>query len=79
MDLNLFIHHNHLHSTLQFISGLGPRKSKKLIVDAISRFGSKKIQTREKLEMFLGKTVYASCAGFIKIKVPQVDGVNIMD
>jgi transcription elongation factor SPT6 len=31
VDLNLLVDHDHMHSTLQFISGLGPRKARRLI------------------------------------------------
>jgi transcription elongation factor SPT6 len=42
LDLNLVVDHEHMHSQLQFISGLGPRKSKNLI-DRIKQLGSKLI------------------------------------
>ena len=31
VDLNLLVDHEHMHCVLQFISGLGPRKAKRLI------------------------------------------------
>jgi transcription elongation factor SPT6 len=42
IDLNLVVDHDHMHSMLQFVSGLGPRKSKNLI-DRIKQLGSKLI------------------------------------
>lgn len=44
IDLNLLIDHEHMHAMLQFISGLGPRKAKRMI----SKFKSlgKKLTTR---------------------------------
>ena len=44
IDLNLLIDHEHMHSMLQFVSGLGPRKAKRMI----SKFKGlgKKLTTR---------------------------------
>lgn len=69
IDLNLVVDHDHMHSMLQFVSGLGPRKSKNLI-DRIKQLGSKLI-TRSQIykEKLLARSVYISASAFLKIKI----------
>ena len=40
VDINLVCEHEHMSAMLQFVSGFGPRKSKKLISN-ISKIGKK--------------------------------------
>ena len=59
-----------MHTTLQFVSGLGPRKAKRLIQKVKSE--GKKIQTRGELYKlnYLDKYVYISAVAFMKIRCP---------
>ena len=79
IDLNLLFDHEHMHSMLQFISGLGPRKAKRMI----SKFKGigKKLATRGEIfkTKLLTQEVYFSANGFLKIRIPKEDmpsGVN---
>ena len=79
VDLNLLFDHEHMHSMLQFISGLGPRKAKRMI----SKFKGigKKLATRGEIfkTKLLTQEVYFSANGFLKIRIPREDmpsGVN---
>ena len=79
IDLNLLIDHEHMHAMLQFVSGLGPRKAKRMI----SKFKSlgKKLTTRGEIfkTSLLTQEVYFSANGFLKIRIPKEDissGVN---
>lgn len=68
VDINQIIKHRHLSAPLQFIAGLGVRKSNELI-ERISHEMVGGVHTR--IELFngiLNKTVYINCIGFIKIK-----------
>ena len=70
VDLNLVIDHDHMHTLLSFISGLGPRKAKKLIQELKSR--NTKIYKRTELfeKHYLGKCCYNSACAFFKIRIP---------
>ena len=73
IDLNLLIDHEHMHCMLQFVSGLGPRKAKRLI----SKFKGlgKKLTTRGEIfkTSLLTQEVYFSANGFLKIRIPKED------
>ena len=79
IDLNLLIDYEHMHAMLQFVSGLGPRKAKRMI----SKFKSlgKKLTTRGEIfkTSLLTQEVYFSANGFLKIRIPKEDissGIN---
>jgi transcriptional accessory protein Tex/SPT6 len=44
VDFNLTVEHEHMHCVLKFLSGLGPRKSKRIISETKST--GKKLSTR---------------------------------
>lgn len=76
VDINRIVNAKHLQSVLRFVSGLGPRKADKLI-KAIQ--GRKKpylmnrrqlVDSIEKNGVNVGKVVFFSCAGFIRIVLP---------
>jgi transcription elongation factor SPT6 len=70
VDLNILVDHDHMHNMLQFISGLGPRKAKKLI-QRLKQLGKKVMARSEFLNMMsIGKNVFISAIAFLKIKVP---------
>lgn len=73
VDLNHVFYHEHLHGLVQFISGLGPRKAKRLI-ENLRKF-DKKLSTRGEIlrTTFMLQTVYMSAMPFIKIKIPASD------
>ena len=77
VDLNLVLEHEHLHSLVQFVSGLGPRKARVLISRAKQL--DKKLFTRgEMLKTGLLKhQVYMSAVPFLKIRVPTEDFVAV--
>ena len=59
-----------MHNMLQFISGLGPRKAKKLI-QRLKQLGRKVMARSEFLSnISIGKNVFISAIAFLKIKVP---------
>lgn len=71
VDINKLCEHAHLQSSLQFISGLGPRKAKYLI-EKINQ--SNGILMRNLLVVepaILREKVYFNCAGFIRVKKTQ--------
>ena len=87
VDINRVIKHRHLASPLQFISGLGIRKSIDLI-DRISHdMNGGIINMRQELfQGFLQRNVYINCIGFIKIKdtddmanIGQAGSADILD
>ncbi len=67
IDLNLIVDHQHMHSLVQFVSGLGPRKAKMLIQKI--RHNARKLRIRAELfsNHLLGQNVYMSASGFIRI------------
>lgn len=73
IDLNLLYDHDHMHTMLQFVSGLGPRKAKRLI----SKFKGlgHKLTTRGEIfkTSLLTQEVYFSANGFLKIRIPKED------
>ncbi len=73
VDFNLIIEHEHMHCLLQFLSGLGPRMSKRLISKTKSI--GKKLATRGEMlkQQLLQSGVYMSLVPFIKIRIPQED------
>ena len=64
VDINRLVSHKFASSTLQFLSGLGPRKASYLLTHVYRRGG--RVTTREELDMF-GPVVYANFIGFIRI------------
>jgi len=62
-----------MHCLLQFLSGLGPRMSKRLISKTKSL--GKKLHTRGEMlkSNLLQSGVYMSLVPFIKIRIPQED------
>lgn len=70
VDLNLVVDHDHMHSLLNFVSGIGPRKAKKLI-QGIKQLG-RKIATRGELYVHKlnGIECHKSSCAFFKIRIP---------
>lgn len=70
IDLNIMLHHKHMHNQLQFLSGLGPRKAAYFI----QKLKHIKEPIYSRLELwekeFFKKKCYVSLIGFIKIRVP---------
>lgn len=68
VDINTCLKYEHLRSPLQFISGLGPRKAKYLLMN-IQAKQSDVVMTRAQLGDYLKKTpiVSENCLGFIKL------------
>lgn len=69
--MNLLSEHEHMHAALQFVSGLGPRKAKRLL-SKIKGLG-KKIATRGDIfkSQLLTRYVYMSANAFMKIKIRE--------
>ncbi|WOG98158.1 hypothetical protein DCAR_0417499 [Daucus carota subsp. sativus] len=67
LDVNLALSHEWLFSTMQFISGLGPRKAASL-VRSLVRNGA--IFTRKDLltEHGIGKRVFVNSVGFLRVR-----------
>lgn len=65
-----------MHCVLQFISGLGPRKAKRLInrIKALP----KKLPTRGEIfrQLLLAPFVYVSAVPFMKIRLPMEEILN---
>ncbi len=72
VDINRIVHRPFLAAPLQFVCGLGARKSKQLLTD-LARKGF--ISSRRELSNYLGPVVARNCAGFIKVSTAssQVD------
>lgn len=68
VDLNLLIDHEHMHCLLQFISGLGPRKARRLL----QNLNAMKILNRNQLlsANFLTRNCFMSTIPFLRVKVP---------
>ena len=77
VDLNIMLHHKHMHNQLQFVSGLGPRKAAYLI----SKLKHIKEPIYNRMEIWekhlLLKRCHTSSIGFIKIRVPTENKKNI--
>jgi len=73
IDINLVCEHEHMHSMLQFVSGLGQRKAKK-IISKMKSMGTKLI-SRGQLQQkgLIGHCVLFQTAGFINVRVPEED------
>ena len=73
VDINLVCEHEHMSAMLQFVSGFGPRKSKKLISN-ISKIG-KKLTHRNDLvrQKLMGQEVFFVSHPFIQVRVPDED------
>lgn len=71
VELNLVIDHEHMHCVLQFLSGLGPRMAKRLLVKAKQL--NKKLNTRgEMLKQNLTTfKIYFSLVAFVLIRIPE--------
>ena len=70
VDLNLVFDHEHMHSCLQFLSGLGPRMAKRALIK-FKNIG-KKLSTRGEMlksNLFSFK-VYFSVVPFVLIRIP---------
>jgi len=67
VDINRVVRYRHLAAPLQFICGLGPRKSQHLI-DRISQSRSLKYRMEIFVREYVEKTVYLNCIAFIKVK-----------
>ena len=66
LDVNLAAAHEWLFSSLQFISGLGPRKASSL-KKALARAGS--VFSRKEIAMgVLKKKVFINCIGFLRVR-----------
>lgn len=73
VDLNLVIDHEHMHSSLQFLSGLGPRMAKRLL--AKSKALGKKLATRGELLKtgLIDFKIYFSVVPFVLIRISEED------
>lgn len=67
VDINRSIKHKHLAAPLQFICGLGIRKSNDLIDKIAQNFPSGVHMRQEVFVDLLKRNVYTNCIGFIKI------------
>jgi transcription elongation factor SPT6 len=77
IDLNKTCEFSHLNSTLQFISGLGPRKSNDLINRIISKgFIENRTELIEDPKL-MKKKVFTNSSGFLRIKRNKKE--NILD
>ncbi|MCL7022301.1 hypothetical protein MKW94_013072, partial [Papaver nudicaule] len=65
IDINLAASHEWLFSSLQFISGLGPRKAASLQRELV-RLGV--ITTRKELAPLLKRKVFINAAGFVRVR-----------
>ena len=60
---------------LQFVPGLGPRKSARLLRDVLAHSATKSApENRDALRAFLGPSVWCNAVGFIKFLPPDVPG-----
>ena len=73
IDINLAVEHVHMHSMLQFISGLGPRKAKKFISKMKKLDLKLKARSDLQTEQLLTPHVLFSAHAFMKIRVPRED------
>lgn len=69
VDINLILKYQHLRAPLQFVSGLGPRKSLYLIQNIIDRCEMLNYRFQLCSAKILSKNVYDNCAGFIKVRL----------
>ena len=74
IDINLVCVHDHMHSMLQFISGLGYRKAKKLIAKIKSNGALVASGDLLKKEL-MKENIFVQSMGFICIRVPD-DGLE---
>jgi len=75
VDFGRALAHDHYGKMLQFVPGLGPRKSAKLLRDVLAQSAAKSAPaTRDELSAFLGPSVHFNCAGFIKFLPPEAVG-----
>lgn len=67
VDINLTVQNEWLSWTLQFVSGLGPRKAKAML-NAIIKSGGAVQARREVMDLAnMGKVVFSNCAGSLRI------------
>ncbi|KAI9002249.1 SH2 domain-containing protein [Gaertneriomyces semiglobifer] len=68
VDINFAAQHPHVAGTLQFVSGLGPRKAQAFITKIVRSGG--KIDARSQLvkKGLCGKHVFMNCSSFIRIR-----------
>ncbi|KAI8911094.1 SH2 domain-containing protein [Gorgonomyces haynaldii] len=68
VDINLAANHAHLSHSLQFVSGLGPRKAQAMI-SKITRTGGK-LESRADLikKGLCGARIFINCASFIRVR-----------
>eukprot|EP01065_Artemidia_motanka_P044506 TRINITY_DN6352_c0_g2_i1.p1 TRINITY_DN6352_c0_g2~~TRINITY_DN6352_c0_g2_i1.p1 ORF type:complete len:1824 (+),score=389.86 TRINITY_DN6352_c0_g2_i1:81-5552(+) len=63
-----------MHGVLQFVPGMGPRKSKRVLrlcYGAKRVLAERKDLRREPFAAFIGQTIYRNAAGFIIVKEPE--------
>jgi len=71
VDINLIGLHPWMHSVLQFVSGLGPRKAQVLIKSTQLRGG--KWADRASMEEVLHKNIFRNAIASIRIRLPEDD------
>ena len=79
-DINKALQHRHLTAPLQFICGLGPRKSHHVIEKIIEKF--EKLRLRLELFTFkiVEKNVYMNMCGFIIVhNYDEEDEFDLLD
>ncbi|KAJ2991544.1 Transcription elongation factor spt6 [Globomyces sp. JEL0801] len=68
VDINTVSAFPHLAGTLQFVSGLGPRKAQAMIAK-INRQGSRLESRAALVQLYIcGSTIFVNCASFIRIR-----------
>jgi transcription elongation factor SPT6 len=73
IDLNFLIDHDHMQGILQFVSGLGPRKVKRILGNMRGKAYARKDFIDSNL---MEKNVFMSAIAFLKIKIPAEDLKN---
>jgi len=67
IDINELVAKDHYHNMLQFVCGLGPRKSRFIIDTIKKKMGSLKFRMQLWVDKLMAKTVYVNAIGFIKV------------
>ena len=75
VDFGRALGHEHYAKVLQFVPGLGARKSAKLLREVQAASATKNAPaSREELRQFLTDAVHFNAVGFVKFLPPQVQG-----
>ena len=67
VDINEVVKHKHLSGQLQFVCGLGPRKSLHIIESISHQVGRLKMRFEFWAFKIIEKTVYTNAIGFLKV------------